>query len=298
MNKQNLQNLYQLLRDIGNVLGIARTTVLALHGFIESIQELKCSREEIVALYSELAETIKNSEPKIIPLIHLIEQFEDEMRKHVRSGDTGLEEIKVQAVKVLEDKIELFKSNARKVTESGLAHVRNDDVILVHSASSVVTNILVRAREVLNRNFKVIILEQNLERTRQLIQAFERAGVEYRVVRDYNLDHYIGQATKMFLGALTVTSDRKIVAPVGTCGTVSLCHLNNVAVYLFANTLHFSHRKATDQLIYQGQEDMHLPSGSYHVTTHSHCLIDLHMIDQVITEMGEMGKIAYSEYLL
>ncbi len=297
MNEKSQENLYKLLRDISDFMGVARITVLALQGLIASIQELKCERADIGALLDEFIETTRESEPKIIPLVHLLEDFDDEMKPYLESDTVGLEEVKTQATRILSEKIEIFKNNARLVTEKGLDYVRDGDVIIVHSASSVVTNILVRAREVLNRNFRVIVLEHNVRRTRQLIPALEKAGIEFEVVPAYNLDHYIEKATKMFVGALAVTSDRKMVAPAGSAGTISLCHLNNISVHLFANTLHFSHRRSMDQHIYQSREDMLTAGCKYCLSTHSHCLVDLDLIDHVITESGEMIKSAYSEYV-
>ncbi len=297
MNEKSQENLYKLLRDISDFMGVARITVLALQGLAASIQELKCERADIGALLDEFIEITRESEPKIIPLIHLLEDFDDEMKPVIESDTVDLEAVKTQAARILTDKIELFKNNARLVTEKGLDYVRDGDVIIVHSASSVVTNILVRAREVLNRNFRVIVLEHNVKRTRQLIPALEKAGIAFEVVPAYNLDHYIEQATKMFVGALTVTSDRKIVAPAGSAGTISLCHLNNISVHLFANTLHFSHRRSMDQHIYQSREDMQAAGCKYCLSTYSHCLVDLDLIDHVITESGEMIKSAYSEYM-
>ncbi len=297
MNEKKQNNLYKILRDISEFMGIARITVLALQGLIVSIKELKCERVEIGALLGEFIDIIRESEPKVIPLIHLLENFKDEIKKYDESDTVNLEEVRTQAIRILTDKIEIFKSNARKVTERGLDYVRDDDVIIVHSASSVVTNILVRASEVRNHNFKVIVLEHNVNRTRQLIQALEKAGIEYEVVRAYNLDHYIKQATKMFVGALTVTSDRKIVAPAGSAGAISLCHVNNVAVHLFVNTLHFSYRRSMDQHIYQSREEMQTAGFKYSLSTHSHCLVDLDLIDHVITESGEMSKSVSSEYM-
>ncbi|MGD9732240.1 MAG: hypothetical protein AB7U45_08660, partial [Desulfamplus sp.] len=145
--KENVINtMYKLLRDIGDIQGIARTTVLALESFIASIKELECSREEVADLYMELADAVKNSQPKVIPLIHLIERFEKDMRQLMKT-DPSIEEIRDKAEASLKEQIELFKNNASKVTEHGLNYIKNGDVIIVHSASSVVTNILIRAKE-------------------------------------------------------------------------------------------------------------------------------------------------------
>lgn len=280
--------MYKLLRSIGDVQGIARTTILALESFIESIHELKCSREEVLDLYSELAMAIKNSQPKIIPLIHLIERFEKEMDQTFKSEkDIDLDEIRVIAEKSLNKQIDLFKQNAKRVTENGLNYVQNNDVIIVHSPSSVITNILIQAKERLNLKFSVIILEQNAERTRQFVQALRKVDIEHFVTHAYDLSHHIEQANKMFFGALTITSDKKIVAPSGTAGTVSLCHINNVKVHLFANTLHYSHGKATDQLIFQQEENHYCNVCQFPVRSHSHDLVNLKLIDHIVNENGE-----------
>ena len=289
MNDKNKSNMYKLLRDIGDIQGIARTTLLAIESFIESGKELECSSDQIEPLYLELAEAIKNSQPKIIPLIHLIERFEKEMRQLMKSS-ASLEEVKEKAEKCLREQMDLFKSKAAKVTENGLKYVENGDIILVHSASSVVTNILIRAKIDLNLIFRVIILDHNKERTRQLIQALREHDVEYQVTPAYDVSHYIETANKMFLGALTVTSDQKIVAPSGTAGTVGMCHLNKIKVHLFANTLHYSHGKATDQFIYEEESDSSSANIQFPITTHSHDLIKLDLIDHIVNEYGELDK--------
>ncbi len=289
MNDKNRQNMYKLLRNLGDVQGIARMTVLSLNSFIESIRQLKCSKRELQPLYFELAEALKTSQPKIIPLIHLLEQFENEM-KEALTPEMDLEEIREKTIESLEAKIKQFQDNAARVTENGLKYINNHDVIIVHSASSVVTNILVQAKEKWNKRFEVVILEHNRDRTRQIIQALRDADIEHIVAPAYDLSHHIDRATKMFLGALTITSDRKIVAPSGTAGTVSLCHLNGIAVHLFANTLHYSHKTSTDQYIYQEEEDTHSANMDFSITTHSHDLVSLDLINHIVTENGETEK--------
>lgn len=281
--------MYKLLRDIGDIKGIAETTTLALESFIQSIRELECSQEQVEELYSELAEAIKNSQPKIIPLIYLIERFENDMRQLMETSPS-LEEIKEKSEKSLREQIRLFKSNAARVTTNGLKYVNNGDIIIVHSASSVVTNILIRAREELNLMFRVIILDHNKARTRQLIQVLKDRDIEYQVTPARDISHYIETANKMFLGALTITSDQKIVAPSGTAGTVNICHVNNIKVHLFANTLHYSHYKATDQYIYEEESKSSSANTNFPIITHSHDLINLDMIDHVVNEFGEMQK--------
>ncbi|MBI9083885.1 MAG: hypothetical protein JEZ11_09835 [Desulfobacterales bacterium] len=283
MKQKDKENLYRLFRHHGNVMGTARATLMSLNAFIEALKALRCDRCDFVGLYQELADAIKNTEPKIIPLIHLLEAFEEEMAEYV---DDDLETVRTRAIQILNAKSALFKSKAERVTQHGLIHVDDGDVIIVHMASSVVSNILLQARQIINRKFRVIAMQLDLVRTRQLTNALSAAGIEHMVAPAYNLSHYIEEANKIFIGAVTVTADRKIVVPVGTANALSLCRTQGVQSYLFANTLHYSHGISSSQQIHREETDMVQDRFSYKVTTHSHDLVDLDMIDVLIDEDG------------
>jgi|GEM_PF-267700 len=287
MNKDSKTSMYKLIRDLSDVQGIARMTVLCLNAFIESIRQLKCTREQFDSLYKELAHTVRKAEPNIIPLMHLLEYFEQDMARELKP-EMDMTAVREVTIKSIEQRIAQFKRNAATVTQNGLSYVENNDVIIVHSASTVVTNILIQAKEKLGRNFKVIILDLSPERTRQTVQALRDADIEYLVTPDHNLSHHIEGATKIFVGAMTITKDQKIVAPVGTAGTVSICRLHDVKVHLFANTLHFSHRDSTEQNIFKVKEDAQIGMVDFSMTTHSHDLVSLRFIDHIVTEIGEV----------
>ncbi len=295
MKDKNQQTLYKLFRDLGDVQGIARMTLMSLNSFIESIQQLKCTREQLPPLYTELAEIIKKAQPNIIPLRRLLRQLEKDLQPILAlETDDDVEAIRQKVIEGLQEKIAQFQGFAARVTENGLKYISDGDVIIAHSPSTVVTNILVQAKEKLNRDFKVIILDHNPERTRQTVRALRHDGIEHTVAPAHNLSHHVEKANKMFVGALTITSDRKIVAALGTAGTVGLCHLNNIAVHMFANSLHYSRRSSMDQSIFQGLEDTYGgPNINFPMITHSHDLVSLGLINHIITEEGEIKNKNY-----
>ncbi len=289
MNQKSKETMYKLLRNLSDVQGTAQMTISSLNAFIESIRQLKCTREEMDALYTELSEALKTSKPNIAPLKHLLDYFEMEMKKRVHP-EMGVEEVRQVTITCLRERIHQFKRNTAQVTENGLSYVQNRDVVVVHSPSTVVTDILVQAKEKLGRQFKVVILDHNTERTRQIVSSLRRAGIEHLVTPAHNLSHHIEGATKMFVGAMTITSDHKIVAPIGTAGAVSLCRLNGIKIHLFANTLHYSHRPSVDQNIFQENEEAHIGTMDFSMTTHSHDLVSLGFIDHIVTEIGEVAS--------
>jgi translation initiation factor 2B subunit (eIF-2B alpha/beta/delta family) len=285
MNIIEREKLYSLFRDHGEALGTNRTTMTVLQSFINAVKLLRCKREYLLAQYAELIETIKNTEPRIVPLIHLIEQFETEI---VAYADASYDEIKGQTVRILKQKIELFETMTEKVILAGRQYVLDNDVVITHSASTVVERILVEAKKGLNRKFSVIVLKQDFLRTKQMITWLTEAGIDHIIVPEYSLSLQLEKATKMFIGAVSLTHDKQAVAVVGTANVVSFCHINHIPVYLFVKSLKFSHQSHTRQHIYLKVVDMVQDGCVYPLTTHSHDLIDLKLVDHLITENGEV----------
>jgi translation initiation factor 2B subunit (eIF-2B alpha/beta/delta family) len=287
MKPEDKKILCSLIRDHEDTVGSSRVTMMAINAFVESIRQVRCSVDEVRELYSELSLAIKNTEPKVIPLIHLIEEFEKEV-----DGPIGenIQEIKERAITILQAKHAKIKAKVGKVIEQGLACINEDDVIIVHTISFDVTNMLKLAREVLHKNFKVIVLKQDLAKTRRLVKSLSAADIDMEIIPEYSLSHYIEQGNKVFMGALSITEDFKVVSAVGSANMVSLCHLNRLPIYLFANTLKFSHRPSSQQKIHRKVEAHSHDDVCYPLVTHSHDTVDLKHVDFLVTEQGINDK--------
>ncbi|MDR4499461.1 MAG: translation initiation factor eIF-2B [Candidatus Scalindua sp.] len=286
MNITDREKLYRLFRENADVLGTNRITIVALQSFINAVKLLRCKDKHLLSQYAELIKAIKNTQPRIIPLIHLIEQFETEIKAF---DDASYEEIKNQTIRILKQKMILYESITKEVIQVGRQYVRDNDIVITHSASTVVKRVLIEAKKELKRKFSVIILKQDFLKTKQMITWLTEAGIDYIVVPEYSLSLLLGKATKMFIGAVSVTHDKQAVAVVGTANVVSFCHINNIPVYLFVKSLKFSHQSHSHQHIYLKEVDMEEDGYVYHLTTHSHDLIDLKLVDHLITENGEVG---------
>ncbi len=283
MNQAEKENLDSLFLYHGNVLGAARTTSMALNSLVKAFDQLECEQDEIFERYEELAAAIKATQPRITPLSHILEQFEEEMKPF---WSKDLDELRVQAKKILKNKVKLYQSRAERVVRHGIQFVEEGDGIIVHSASSMVTNVLLQAKQVMLRDFSVIVLQLDPVRTPQVALTLKEQEIPHIVIPAFNLCHYVEQANKILLGAVSVTRDLKVVAPVGTSTTLSLCRLNGIKSYLFANSFHFSHGLADAQRIYQADEKIASSRTTYRLTTHSHDLVDIDLIDILIDEDG------------
>ncbi len=294
MQEKDKAILCSLIRDHEDLVGSSRTAMLSLQSFISSIRQLKCPSSEMRGQYLELAEAIKNTRPKIIPLIHLIEEFESEMEPHFGADEATVRE---KAIEILQAKHDMIKSKVGKIIEHGMNVIETGDVIIVHTASTDVMRMLAMARQVMEKDIKVIVLKQDFVKTRQLISTLQQARVEMETIPEFSLSHYVSEANKMFIGALSVTHDKKIVSAVGTANIASLCHFHQVPIYLFANTLKFSHKPSEDQRIHEKKLTREEESFSYELTTFSHDMVDLSMVDYLVTEDGVLSKMQIDDYV-
>jgi translation initiation factor 2B subunit (eIF-2B alpha/beta/delta family) len=134
------------------------------------------------------------------------------------------------------------------------------DVIIVYSTSASIRDTLVKAHKI-GKPFEVLILKQDFTK-----------------------------ANKFFLGSISITPDHKAVCPLGSAEVVSLCHLNNIPVYLFANSLKFSHKASGDHKIHEKRERRIDGQTSYSMTIHSHCIVDLNHVDFIVREDGVIPR--------
>jgi translation initiation factor eIF-2B subunit alpha len=281
---QERESLNELLLYHSHTIGAAQLTLLGLDSLIQAFRELKPSQDDLGFLFQEVQEAIRDSRPKPIPLIRLLRQFEAEFRPFAERS--AFEEARTQAIKILAEKKVLYEGKRDLVTQEGLKHLEDGDSIIVHSASSVVTNILLEAAKRTDPNFMVFVLQLDPVRTPQVAGALEAAGIPHLVVPVHDLCHYQGHANKLFIGALTITPDRKVVAPVGTANVLSICQVVGVKSYLFANTLHYSLGIARTQQIDRTDAEVVDPGTRFNVTSHSHDLVNLRLIDVIVNEFG------------
>lgn len=294
MNREDTLIMHNLMREHEDVLGSSRSTLLALGSFMASVQELACPPERLREQYLELTEAIKMTRPKVIPLIHLIEEFEKEMEPHYGQDP---EMVKQTAVEILRAKYDKLQTKSGKIIELGLTCIEEGDTIVVHAANANVIGIITLANQVLDKDINVIVLQQNLAKTKRMISQLRQSDVPLQAVPEYSLNHYIGKANKMFCGALSITADHQVVAPVGTANIASLCHFHQVPVYLFANTLKFAHGESADQRIHSESVTQDKHDQAYELITYSHDMVDLKMVDFLITEEGIYPQDKIAAYL-
>ena len=124
----------------------------------------------------------------------------------------------------------------------------------------------------------------------QIERILDKEGVEYIVVPEYGLSHFLDKANKLFLGAIAVTEDGKVVIAAGTSNIISIAHIHKLPVFLFVNSLKFSVKKSMEQNIHKKIEKRSHDDFEYTLISYSHDLVDLNLIDHLIIEKGEIDN--------
>lgn len=77
---------------------------------------------------------------------------------------------------------------------------------------------------------------------------------------------------------------------------MSESHLHKLPVYLFVLTLEFIHRSVRNQNIYRKREQISQGGVEYSPISHSQDIINLNLVDHIITERGEIRMDEIGEY--
>ncbi|MDF2378924.1 MAG: hypothetical protein P1V18_01720 [Candidatus Gracilibacteria bacterium] len=235
------EHISKLFLDIENEVGITKMDDLVLSSLCRAIHDYReCSEEDFFAQFYELFETIKNTQPRISLVIdhffHLWKILCDAQAKPHPEGHLFWEKKILQAIKGFRKNI---REEKKRMVKSGAAQIKNGDVILVHSLSSSVLDSLSRGKRK-GKKFRVIIAEQEVEKTQKLIEKLTKSRISFQVVPEYMLTHIEGEVSKVFLGAVTLNSNLNIVGDAGMNAVVSEFHLRKTPVYLFMLTRKFS----------------------------------------------------------
>ncbi len=281
------QTLYPLVRDYMNALGTSRTTVVALKSYIEAVRRLACDDDQFRSSLLALNTVIRETEPKVVPLVHLIEEFEDELQA---SREKDLAAAKSVVFKILQNKLQRFEADTLKLSEQCTSLIEPNDFIIAHSPTAYIRDGFVRAHNELKRPFKVLVLKQDFLRTKDLVNAFDAHKIDYLLIPEHNLSHYLGQTDKLFISAVTITAEGQAITGPGTANVVSICHAYKVPVFLFAESLKFSHRLLPEQRIHKKECDTMESDCRFQMTSFSHDFVGLNMVDHLYTEKGETAK--------
>jgi len=284
-----------LFRDIVKFYSSSQTSIITLNAITAAITELECPTEDFKMELTTVCDIIKNSRPRMFPIDNLIILLEKELQEKDYFSDKDIDARKTAVTKIIESLEERLNDDMNELANQGVKHIEDGDHIILHSVEEGAELLLPEAKR-MGKNFEVLILRQDLVKTKQVINILDTAGIKYTVVPEWDLIHFFDKVNKLFIGAYALTVDGKFVSDSGTSNIVSECHIHKIPVYLFAPTLEITNTFSRDQNIYLKDESVSESGSDYNLISHSSDIVSLDLVDHIITEHGAIDKSKLADY--
>ena len=283
MNKDQ-KTINKLFRDLIRVYSTSATSLIGLDSFQTAIKELVCRDNDLEAEITKLSDAIKNTQPRMFPLDNLMLILDREIK--ILSNKNKL--TKESVSKLLDTFKNRLKSDMDSLVEEGVMCIKDGDFIVIHSIEENIEHLIPEAREK-GINFKILVLKQDIVTTHEILKIIEDHQIEFEVIPEYDLVHYFGKITKLFIGTQALTNDNYLICDPGTSNIVSECHIHEIPIYLFLKTLKFSHYPSKDQNIKKNSYQDEHNGIKFNFSIHSNDIIKLKLINHIITEKGEVS---------
>ena len=284
-----------LFRDIVKFYSSSQTSIITLNAITAAITELECPTEDFKMELTTVCDIIKNSQPRMFPIDNLIILLEKELQEKDYFSDKDIDARKTAVTKIIESLEERLNDDMNELANQGVKHIEDGDHIILHSVEEGAELLLPEAKR-MGKNFEVLILRQDLVKTKQVINILDTADIKYTVVPEWDLIHFFDKVNKLFIGAYALTVDGKFVSDSGTSNIVSECHIHKLPVYLFAPTLEITNTFSRDQNIYLKDESVSESGSDYNLISHSSDIVSLDLVDHIITEHGAIDKSKLADY--
>ena len=284
MSNLEQQTIDKLFRDLIRVYSTSATSMIGLDSIKMAITELVCEEGRLADEINKLSDSIKNTQPRMFPLDNLMLMLDGEVQS---LSDTN--QLKKKTIIKLIDDFKLrLDSDLDELTQKSLEWIDDGDFIVIHSIEETIENLIPEAK-LKGKDFKILVLKQDIITTGKILKILGENNIEFEVIPEYDLVHYFGEITKLFIGTQSLTNDNHIVCDPGTSNIVSECHIHKIPICLFLKTLKFSHHPASDQNIHKNSYKDEHDGVKYKYSIHSNDIIKLNLIDHIITEKGEVS---------
>ena len=295
MNNKDQVVLDALFRDIVKFYSSSQTSIITLNAITAAITELECPTEDFKMELTTVCDIIKNSQPRMFPIDNLIILLEKELQEKDYFSDKDIDARKTAVTKIIESLEERLNDDMNELANQGVKHIEDGDHIILHSVEEGAELLLPEAKR-MGKNFEVLILRQDLVKTKQVINILDTAGIKYTVVPEWDLIHFFDKVNKLFIGAYALTVDGKFVSDSGTSNIVSECHIHKLPIYLFSPILEITPTFSRHQNIYLKEESENVGGLDYTLISHSSDIVSLDLVDHIITDQGEIEQNKLAEF--
>ena len=284
MSNLEQQTIDKLFRDLIRVYSTSATSMIGLDAIKMAITELACEEEDLAVAINKLSDSIKKTQPRMFPLDNLMLILDREVQSLLNANQLTKKSI----INLIDDFKLRLDSDLDSLIQKSLEWIEDGDFIVIHSIEENIENLIPEASQ-RGKIFKILVLKQDIITTGKILKILMENNIDFEVIPEYDLVHYFGEITKLFIGTQALTNDNYIVCDSGTSNIVSECHIHKVPICLFLKSLKFSHYPASDQNIRKNSYKDEYDGVEYNYSIHSNDVIKLDLIDHIITEKGEVS---------
>ena len=284
MSNLEQQTIDKLFRDLIRVYSTSATSMIGLDAIKMAITELACDEAGLADEINKLSDSIKKTQPRMFPLDNLMLILDREVQSLLNANQLTKKSI----INLIDDFKLRLDSDLDSLIQKSLEWIEDGDFIVIHSIEENIENLIPEASQ-RGKKFKILVLKQDIITTGKILKILMENNIDFEVIPEYDLVHYFGEITKLFIGTQALTNDNYIVCDSGTSNIVSECHIHKVPICLFLKSLKFSHYPASDQNIRKNSYKDEYDGVEYNYSIHSNDVIKLDLIDHIITEKGEVS---------
>lgn len=145
------------------------------------------------------------------------------------------------------------------IVETAANMIDEGDVVLTYAHHHLVERTLLQARQVLNKNFRVILVDDPYERVGiDLAKKLSVAGIHVAYASDLGaLRTHLSEATQVLLAAEAIFSNGAMYARAGSCDIATAATDLGVRVVALCETINFTERVSIDSLTYNEIDPEH-----------------------------------------
>ncbi len=226
-------------RDIEAEKGTTALCKIVLESLSDCLNTFRAKdQDDFIEQFKNLALMIKSTKPRMGIVIYYICEIWDKLED---KKDKLISTVKIKDYlrKVIQDLQKEIITDSEKVKRNGCQHITDGDVILIHSHSKTVMDIIEKAKKK-GKKFKIVVAEQENEKTLDIIKFLNKKGITFYVVPEFMLSHIEEEITKVFLGGLTFNDKHYFITDAGTNSVVAEFHGIKIPIYIFLTTTKFA----------------------------------------------------------
>jgi len=286
--EKKIEHFSQLFRELEAEIGTRDLADMLLQALITSIKAFKADNiSSFCEQFNDVVKIISNTEPRFGLLIYCFYRLQREFKNDYfqKLPEKKWKKVILKGVKeILKD----FRDEIRKLIEYADEIDVEGKTILIHDNSRTVQDVLAHYKY-MGKHFKIVIAEQDYEKTHNNIERMHKLKIPFQVVPSYMLSHIHDSIDMVFFGALTLKDSMNFVMNPGTHGIISEFHVEGIPIYMFINARKFSLWKSKKRMgvfTHKHKRTHHAKPIEYERIKYSHDRVPHDMFTKIVTNKG------------